>query len=162
MRAAFHDFALMHHAYLVGIADCRQPVGNDESGAVFHQPVKSLLHQTLALGVESRCGLVENQQRRILEYRARDAYALALSARQPASAVADIGVVALLGLHNEVVGVGNARRLFHLFARGAVDAEGYVVVETVVKQYRLLIDVAHQCAQILDAELADVGASDRD
>ena len=60
------------------------------------------------------------------------------------------------------MGVGNARSLFHLLARGSVNTKCYVVVETVVKQYRLLIDIAHQSPQIFDAELADVGASDRD
>ena len=60
------------------------------------------------------------------------------------------------------MGVGDARCLLHLLARGPLDAEGDVVEEGVVKEDRLLIHVAHQPAQIGERRLADVHAVDGD
>ena len=54
-----------------------------------------LLHQPLGLGVERRGGLVQDQDRRVLQDRAGDRDPLALAAGEPAAALADHGVVAV-------------------------------------------------------------------
>ena len=64
---------------------------------------KRLLHQPLRFGVERARRLVEQQDRRILEDGAGERQALALAARQPQAAVADLGVVALRLRHDELV-----------------------------------------------------------
>jgi hypothetical protein len=51
------------------------------------------LHQQLRLGIERRGRLVEHQNRRVLQNRRAIANPLALSARQPLTALADRGVV---------------------------------------------------------------------
>ena len=60
-----------------------------------HQAVERVLHGALALRVERRGRLVEEQDRRVLEDRAGDGDALALAAGQRHAALADLGVVAL-------------------------------------------------------------------
>lgn len=89
MGAHFGDLAFMEHAYLVGVDDCRQPVGDDDRGAFFHKFLKRILHETLAFGVESRSRFVENKNGRILQDGSRYADALALTAerRQPRSPI---------------------------------------------------------------------------
>ena len=62
------------------------------------------LHQRLALGIERRGRLVEQQQRRVAQDRARDRDALALAARQRDAALADRRVVALRQPADELVG----------------------------------------------------------
>ncbi len=54
-----------------------------------HQPVEGGLDLALALGVEGRGGLVEEQDRRVLQDGARDRDALALAARERHAALAD-------------------------------------------------------------------------
>ena len=69
---------------------------------------QAVLDQRLALAVEARRRLVEDQDARIGEDRARDRDALALAARQLHAALADDRVVALLEALDELVGVRDA------------------------------------------------------
>ena len=69
------------------------------------QRAQAVLDQRLALAVEARGRLVEDQDARIGEDRARDRDALALAARQLHAALADDRVVPLLELLDELVGV---------------------------------------------------------
>ena len=127
-----------------------------------HEFVKRVLHEVLALGVKGAGRLVKDQDGRILKYRAGDADALSLAAREFTASVADVGVKSLFACHDEVIGIGNPRRLLDLLAGSALNTEGDVVVERVVEQDGLLVDVAHEGAQVGDVELADVGAVDAD
>ena len=52
---------LVHGADAVGGTHGREAVGDEDGGAPAHQPVDGLLHDVLALGVERRGGLVEQQ-----------------------------------------------------------------------------------------------------
>ena len=158
VSAAFNDASFVEHAYFVGILDGREPVGDGDGGACLHKPVEGFLHQSLALGVEGGSGLVEDKNVGVLEDGTGDADALALSAGEFAAAVTHVGVVAVLTLHDEVVGVGNFGCFDDLFHRGVLDAEGDVAEEGVVEEDGFLIDVAEEAAQVGDAELADVGA----
>ncbi len=82
------------HDGAVGLQHRCQPMSDDECGAILHQPPEGQLHQTLGLGIECAGGLIEQQDRRILEDCARDGDALALPARQPRAALTEEGVVA--------------------------------------------------------------------
>ena len=42
--ATFNDASFVEHTNQVGVLDCRQTVGDDQRGAVFHQAIESLLH----------------------------------------------------------------------------------------------------------------------
>ena len=74
----FHDASFMEHADLIGIADGGETVGDGHGGAGLHQPFKSILHQTLALGVECRGGLVEDEDGWVLQDGTGDGDALAM------------------------------------------------------------------------------------
>ena len=75
-----------------------------------HRDFERRLHGALALRVERGGRLVEQQQWRILEHRACDREALALSSRQAQAALADLGRVALGQALDELVDVRGARR----------------------------------------------------
>jgi hypothetical protein len=105
-----HPAALERHDG-VGPADGRQAVRDDERGAVPHQVGQRVLHQQLRLGVERRGRFVQDQDRRVLQQRARDGQALALPARQPLAALADARLVPVRAALDELVRVRRARRL---------------------------------------------------
>ena len=160
MGAALDDAPLVHDAYEVCALYCAEAVGYDEGCAVGHEAVEGFLNELLALAVEGGCGFVEDEYGGVLQHGARNGYALALTARQTASAVADNGVVAILGGHDEVVGVGNACGAADIVDRGAFDAEGYVVEYGVVEENGFLIYVAHERAEVGHAQLPRVGTAD--
>ena len=81
------------------------------------QRPQAVLNQRLALAVEARRRLVEQQDARVGEDRARDRDALALAARQPDAALADDRVVPLLEAVDELVGVRDAAHPLDVFAR---------------------------------------------
>ena len=142
--ALFHYAALLEHADFVGVDDCGEAVGDNDGGAVGHEFFKGFLHESFALGVKRGGGFVEDEDCRVLEDCAGDADSLALTAGEAAAAVADEGVVAMLGGHDELMGVGDAGGLLHLLACGALHSEGDVIEDGVVEEDRLLVDVAHQ------------------
>src|SRR5207237_7563491 len=94
VRAALDNLAAHQDDDPIGAPDGRQAVRDDERRAVGHQPLERLLHQALGLGVERRGGLVEDQDRRVLEQRPGDGETLTLPAREAYAEVPDVGVVA--------------------------------------------------------------------
>jgi hypothetical protein len=93
-------------------------VGDDEDRAPFHQLGQRLLDQELALRIEVRRGLVQDEDGRILQKGAGDGQALPLAAGEPDAALADLGPIAIGERRDEVVGVGQAAGVLDLGARG--------------------------------------------
>jgi hypothetical protein len=91
-----------------------------------------------SLACPARGGLVEDQDRRVLQQRARDGHALLLATTELQASLAHHGVVALGRAGDEVVDVRGTRRRFHLGARGAGSAVGDVVFHRVVEQHGVL------------------------
>ena len=145
--SALHDAAFVEHAYFVGVFDGREAVGNGYGGARLHEAFEGFLHETFALRVERRGGLVEDENGGVLQYGARYGDALALSARETAAAVAHLRVVALFAFHDELVGVSYLGSFHHLLHGGVFHTEGYVVEERVVEEYGLLVYVAYEGTQ---------------
>ena len=105
VRAALDDLAAFEHQNLIGAANRRQPVRDDERRPAVAQRSQAVLDHRLALAVEARRRFVEQQDPRIGENRARDRHALALAAGQPDAALADDRLVPLLEPLDELVGV---------------------------------------------------------
>ena len=63
MRAVVDDMPAIEDQDLVGIADGRQPVGDNQRGAALHEMLERGLHQALALSVERAGGFVQQQDR---------------------------------------------------------------------------------------------------
>src|SRR5215470_5694206 len=108
VRAAFDYLAVFEDQNLVGAANCREAVGDDEGGAPPPQRPQALLNHRLALAVQARRGLVEDQNPRIGKQRAGDGDALSLAARKFDSAFANDRVIALLEAFDELVAMGDS------------------------------------------------------
>src|SRR3989475_427493 len=98
----------------VGVPHGRQPVRDHEHGPTAHELGQRLLDHELALRVEVRGRLVEDQDRRILEERAGDRDPLALAAGEAHAPLADERVVTVGARQGEVEGVGLASRTHDL------------------------------------------------
>src|SRR6185503_18326706 len=79
VRPALDDLPVLEHQDLVGAPDRRQPVRDDERRASLAQRLQAVLNHRLALAVEARSRLVQDQDLGIGENRARDRHALALA-----------------------------------------------------------------------------------
>src|SRR5215213_4015510 len=80
-----------------------------------HQSIQSVAHCDLALAIESRHRLIENEDGRAAHKSARDCDALALPPRECASPFANHRVVPILELADELVSVsclGGANNFF--------------------------------------------------
>ena len=88
-------------------------MSNREHRTARNQPLERFLDLPLGLGVDAARRLVEDENPRIVQDRARDRDALALTARQCVPPLADHGVVALTELADEVVRVRRFRSRHH-------------------------------------------------
>ena len=92
MASLLDDAAVLHGDDDVGVADGGEAMGDDEGGAVGHEPGEGASDRHLVDGIEMACGLVENEDRRILEESAGDGDALALASGKPGAALSETGV----------------------------------------------------------------------
>ena len=109
VRALLDDPAVVEHDDLPGAADRRQAVGDHDRRAPGEQPPHALLDPALGVDVDVRGRLVEHEDPRVGDQRARERDELALAGRELDAALADLGVVAVLERRDEVVRADRAR-----------------------------------------------------
>ena len=68
----------------------------------------------------------------------------------------------MLCLHNEIVRIGNLRRLHHLLQCGVFHTKCYVIKECIIKQDRFLIYISYQATQIMNTEILGTNAINHD
>src|SRR5438105_3110320 len=94
VRAELDDPSLHEHRDPVRVLDGGEAVRDDEARPILHQTVERPLHFPFAFRVEGAGGLVEQEDRRVLEQGARDGDALPLPTGERRPALADERVVA--------------------------------------------------------------------
>src|SRR4051794_22235027 len=104
--------------------------------------VDSLLYEALRLAVERTGRLVENENLWVVHDRAGDRDALTFTAGESQPSIADDRVVLPRQRHDEVVRIGNARRLLDPLVGDLISAVANIVPHGVVKQQALLRDNA--------------------
>ena len=115
MGTTLYYASLVEHEYFIGILNGRQAVGDGHGSTCLHQALKGILYQALTFGVESRGSLVEDEYGWILQYGTGYGDTLPLTTRETTASVTNVGVEALLGSHNEIVGIGYAGSLLYSF-----------------------------------------------
>ena len=106
MRALGDDAALVHHHDAVGLEHGGQAVGDDQRGATRHQPFQCLLHAVFALCIQRAGGLIQQQDRRILQQRAGNRHTLLLATGKTGTALTQLAVIALRQRAQESIGLG--------------------------------------------------------
>ena len=81
MRAGLDDVSVLEHDDQVGVANRREPVGNDECRASCEQRPEAALDPSFGLDVDARRRLVENEKHRLGEKRTGERDQLPLTER---------------------------------------------------------------------------------
>ena len=139
-----------------------QPVRNGDHRAPVHQPVERRLDRPLALAVQRAGRLIQQQDRRVLQQRARDRQALALAARQLDAAIADDGGEAFRHRLDEVAAVRHLGRRQHLRLGRLGPRVADVLQHRAVEQADVLRHDRHGLAQAVLGHVANVLAVDQD
>ncbi len=111
MGALLDDLAVLHDQDDVGAADGREPVGDDEAGAVGPQPVHGFLDLDLGAGVDGAGGLVEDEDGRVGEEGPGDGQQLLLAGADVVGFLVDERVVPVGERVDEPVDVGGPGRV---------------------------------------------------
>src|SRR5690348_8642689 len=89
VRAELGEPPALEHGDAVGTLDGREPMRDDDRRAAAHQRIERRLHLALGFRIERRGGLIQYQDRRVLEQRPRDGKALTLAAGEAQAVFAD-------------------------------------------------------------------------
>src|SRR3954471_2451885 len=89
------DPSVIDFDYVVGGAGEPRRVCDEDARASAHEAIQAFHHLVLAVPVESRRGLVQDDDRRVAQQRAGDPDALALAAGEADSLRAELGVIAV-------------------------------------------------------------------
>ncbi len=112
MGSLLDDEAVLEDDDQIGVADRREAVGDHERGAPVQQAAERALDLLLGTDVDRARRLVEDQDARVGEQCACERDELALAEREPEAALAELGVVPVLELGDELVGADcGCRRL---------------------------------------------------
>ena len=65
MTAPFDNSAVIQYHDHIGILNGRQPVGDNKHGSAVHQSIHTCLYNAFRAGVNGRCRLVQNHDRRV-------------------------------------------------------------------------------------------------
>ena len=120
---------------------------NHQRRASGHQRPERILNERFALRVERACRFVQDQNRRVLQNRARDRHPLALSARQLHPALADERLVPLRQRLDEFRSVRQPGRPAHVRLGGARASDADVVGDRAMEHRRILRHVRDGASQ---------------
>ena len=94
MAAALDNPSMLENHDHIGIPNCGQSVCDNEYGSSVHQRIHTFLHNRLCSGIDRRCRLVHNHNRRICNCSTRNRNQLSLSLGQIRSVTVDYRLVA--------------------------------------------------------------------
>ena len=161
MRAVLDDAACIHHHDPVHGGDRGQAVRDGDDGLALHHLRQRVLDRGLDLAVQRRCRLVQHQHRRILQERAGQGNALALSTREFHAAFAKMGVIAappgmVAKVQDELMRLGAAGGVDHLVLTRPRTAIKDVVTRRAVEHRGFLRDHRDLAAQAFLRQVAHI------
>jgi hypothetical protein len=162
VRADRGDRTVLEDDDPIGAANRRRTVCDDEQRALVGHLVDRGAERALVARVKVRGRLVEQQQRRAGEQRARDRDALALTARHHVPVLADLGVQPLGQPPDELAEVGQLDRSLDRGVVGVGRGVGDVVAKRAVQHRRVLLDEADAGSTLVARERGDVAAGEQD
>ena len=138
------------------LLDGRESMRDHQRRAVVHQLFERSLDDALGFGVECRGRLVENQDGRVLQQRARDGNSLPLPAGQQHAAIADDRVEACRQLAHELDAHARPAPLRSIALVDSVATERDVRAYRIVEQHHFLTDERDLLAQAPQLVLAHI------
>ncbi len=149
MRSHLNHFALIEHKDQIRDHHRLDAVRDDEGRAVLHQRVERFADLRLCFQVHGGGRVVEDQDTRILQQRARDGHTLLLSARKRHAFFADQRVVAVGEGQDHIMDGGGFRGALDLVLRHvAANAVGDVLADRAAEQERFLLHDANLLTEV--------------
>ena len=138
MVATLNDVSRFHDQNFVCIDHCGQAVCNDQGGFILRCAGQFSLNGPLIGRVQSRGGLIKDQDGRIFEQGSGNGHTLLFTTRKFQATLANGGVVAFGRGRNEVVNPRSFGGSFYFFLRSACEAIANVVGHGVIEQHGVL------------------------
>src|SRR3954465_644593 len=109
-------------------------MGHGNDGSTFAEMIDRFLHLGFGFRIESGRRLIQGEDRRLANKRARDWDPLSLTAGEQHSAISDPRVIAAWKLRDEFVGEGGLRGRFDVSTSGAWFTAGDIFRDALVEQ----------------------------
>ena len=138
MRAALGNASLIHYNDLVCIAHGFEPMGNHNNGLVSRQLFHRMLNQLFIFRINVGGRFIQNNNRRILNHRARNGNALLFAAGQRRTVLSDDRVVLIRQLHDKIMAARTLCRVNHFLVRRIRLSKANVIGNRVVEQIDVL------------------------
>ena len=106
--------------------------------------------------IQRRGGFIQNQNRRVFQEYPGNGNALLLATGKPGTALAHVGIIAILQAHDKVVDVGILRRFLDLLLGGILFSISDVLPDGSRKDIHILLDNADGLPQAFELQLANV------
>ena len=147
---------------MVGAANLRQPVRDQQGGATLENAPHRALDLVFGVAIDRAGAVVEHQNARVAQKRARNRDALALPARKHYTALANHGCIAIGETHDELMCLRLARGRFDLLLRHRLArAKRNVLGNRAREQEDILLDRRDLRAQAVHTPFAHVNAVDQ-
>ncbi|MFO0671754.1 MAG: hypothetical protein U0235_19335 [Polyangiaceae bacterium] len=153
VRALLDELSFVHHEDAIGVDDGREAVRHDDARA--REGLQLLLHLELGVGVERARRLVEEQDGRVIDERAREREPLPLTAGERRAAGDHRGVVAEGHLGDVLVDAGELCGALNAIEWERRVGERDIGADRRAEDVRLLDDDAHLLANGAEVELRE-------
>src|SRR5215207_5824791 len=150
MASVFDDPAVLQNQDEVRASHSVEVVGNDQGRLPGHEAIQGFLDLRLALDVEARHRLIQDQDGGTADDGPRDSDPLSLASGEGVAPLSYDGLVPIFEVHDEVVGVGCFGGLDNVLLDGGAEED------------RVLEDDPDLLAQGLELEVLDVSPVDPD
>ena len=162
VRTEIEDSSGIHHANDVGVEDRREAVGDRQRGAVLDELGDRLVDAALAVRVDLRGRLVEDQNRRIAQDRAGDGDPLLLPARKRRPVLSDHRFVTVRQVADELVHKRLLRSRQNVRLLRPPEPVSDVLGDGGVEQDRVLRNEGYLPPHRADGILRDIAPVDKD
>ena len=152
MAATLEQASVVQDVDHIRISDGRKTMCNDDRRAVFRKLIECLLYFLLRLGIKGRCRFIENDDRRILEEDASDGDTLLLPARKLHAALADLRLIAIRKLSDEIIRRCQTCSLFDLLFGRVLTAIRDILCDGIPEEENILLHDTDLSSEILLAE----------
>ena len=152
MAATLEQASVVQDVDHIRISDGRKTMCNDDRRAVFRKLIECLLYFLLRLGIKGRCRFIENDDRRILEEDASDGDTLLLPARKLHAALADLRLIAIRKLSDEIICCCQTCSLFDFLFGRVLTAIRDILCDGIPEEENILLHDTDLSSEILLAE----------
>ena len=162
MGSLLDDAAVLHGNDDVGVADGGEAMGDDECGAVGHEPGERPADRHLVDGIEMARRLVEDEDRRVLEEGAGNGDTLALAAGKASATLSKTGVETVSQACHDILEGGVGDGLVEVIVAGIRAGDQDIGLQRVVEEEGVLGDQGCAGPQVIEPVVPDVVAVEGD